>query len=101
LTYLRLRALGDLHHGEARLFQLFQQRAGEHRVWVLVGVAQAVKRRLALPRREQHEHAFGRIHARKPTGEPDAALALEREGIVAAGIENEDHGRGALLLQTV
>ncbi len=39
LLDLALRAFGDLHHGEARLFQLLQQRAGEHRVRVLVGVA--------------------------------------------------------------
>lgn len=73
----------------------------EHRVGIGVGVAQAVECRLALSRREQHEHAFGWIHASQPARQPDRALALHREGIVAAGIENEDHRRCALLLQAI
>ena len=96
-----LRALGDLHHGLPGLLHFLQQRAGEYGVRVLVGLAQPVERRLALPRREQHEHAFGWVHARKPARQSHAALAFDCEGIVAAGIEDEDHRRGALLLQPV
>ncbi len=36
-----------------------------------------------------------------PRVSPMLRLPLMREGIVAAGIEDEDHGRGALLLQPV
>ena len=41
------------------------------------------------------------VHAGQPARQADSALALEREGIVAAGVEDEDHGAGALRLQPV
>jgi hypothetical protein len=44
LAHLTLRALGDLHHGKTRLLQLLQQCAGEHGIWIGVGIALAVER---------------------------------------------------------
>ncbi len=101
LPHLGLRLLGDLHHRLAWRLHLEQQRAGKYRVGINVGVAQAVERRLTLPRREQHEHAFGRVHAGEPARHADRAFAFDCEGIVAASIEDQDHGRRALLLQAI
>jgi len=101
LAHLALRLLGDLHHRLAGRLHLDEQRASEHRVGICVGVAQAIERRLTLPRREQHEHAFGWIHAGQSARHADRAFSFDREWIIAAGIEDEDYRRRALLLQPV
>jgi hypothetical protein len=84
-----------------RRLHLDEQRASEHRVGICVGVAQAIERRLTLPRREQHEHAFGWIHAGQSARHADRAFSFDREWIIAAGIQDEDYRRRALLLQPV
>jgi len=67
-----------------------------------LGFASAsIERRLTLPRREQHEHAFGWIHAGQSARHADRAFSFDREWIIAAGIQDEDYRRRALLLQPV
>ena len=94
------RALRHLHHVVAGLQQLLGEHPREHRIRIGVALRQPVQRGLAGAGGKHREHAFRqRRHRRQPAaaGERAGAGALER--IVAAGVEHQDRGPHAAVLQ--
>ncbi|KFB70661.1 MAG: hypothetical protein AW09_004254 [Candidatus Accumulibacter phosphatis] len=94
----RFRFLGDraahpahrVGGADSRLRDRWQELAGEQAVRVVVVVAQLVERLLVGARRIENDLTVGRLRRRQTTRGADRARAgLFRQGIVAAGVENE------------
>jgi len=94
------RALCDLDQVCAGLRDLLREGSREHRIGIVVIVGETIERGLSRARREDREHALRQLRHRRQAaaaGHRAGAGALER--IVAAGIEHQDRGAYALVLQ--
>ncbi len=101
LQHFRLRTLGDLNERQSRRRQFVSEVAGEHGIRTGVIVGKPVERGLLGAGGEQHKDALvDRCHGRKPSGAGDTARAAwPVERVVPAGIEHQDRGPHAVLLQ--
>ena len=97
---LLARVLEHLDEILARQQQLLGEGAREHGIGTVVVVGETVERGLLVAGREDREHAFRQLpHRREPAAAGDRARARALERIVAAGVEHEDRGAHALVLQ--
>ena len=96
------RALRDLHEVDAGLRQFLGKGSREHRIRIVVIVGQAIERGLPGTGGEDREHAFRQLrHRREAAAAGDGTGAGAFERIVAAGVEHQNGGSRALVLQAL